>query len=194
MNSKFRTISNIFGLLTIGHTVIFTQTKIGAKDLEAKMRDEGHAVVLLHGELSVDERNNIIQSFRDGQAKVMIATNVACRGLDVEGVSIVINYDMPIDVLATAAAKKEPAPIQKAEKLMLTERAVVGNTEVAAACETYLHRIGRTGRFGKHGIAVNLIDSNRAYAVLRQIEKHFERPIRKLDVDDLEAIQNIQKD
>jgi len=191
-DGKFKTICNIYGLLTIAHSVIFTQTKLGAKELEAKMTNKGHAVALLHGDLSVDERNTIIQAFRDGQAKVMIATNVACRGLDVEGVTIVINYDMPIDVLASKPISFDKA--EDAELMLLREGAVVGKDEAAAACETYLHRIGRTGRFGRHGIAVNLVDSNKAYKVLQQIEKHFERPIKKLDVHDLQAIQNIQRD
>lgn len=176
--------------------MIFTQTKLGAKELQDKMTKEGHAVALLHGELTVDERNDVIQSFRDGQVKVMIATNVACRGLDVEGVTIVINYDMPIDVLATKAANKQSVSFntaEEAEMMMLKESAVVGKNEAAAACETYLHRIGRTGRFGKPGIAVNLIDSDKSFQVLKQIEKHFERQIKKLDADDLEAITNIQK-
>jgi len=196
-DGKFKTICNIYGLITIAHSVIFTQTKRGAKELQAKMTNEGHAVALLHGELSVEDRNTIIQAFRDGQARVLIATNVACRGLDVEGVTIVINYDMPIDVLATKAANRQSISFdtaEAAEMMMLQEGAVVGKNEAAAACETYLHRIGRTGRFGKHGIAVNLIDSDRAFKILKQIEEHFERPIRKLDSDDLEAIHNIQQD
>jgi len=193
---KFKTICNIYGLLTIAHSLIFTQTKIGAKELRAKMTSEGHAVALLHGDLSVDERNTVIQDFRDGKAKVMIATNVACRGLDVEGVTIVINYDMPIDVLATRSNKFSVSfdKAEDAELMMLNEGAVVSKNEAAAACETYLHRIGRTGRFGKHGIAVNLIDTDKAFKILKQIESHFETPIKKLDTDDLQAIHKMQKD
>lgn len=197
-DGKFEVISNIYGLINIGHSLIFTQTRQGAKDLDERMTNAGHAVAVLHGELSVDERNSIIQQFRDRRAPVLIATNVACRGLDVEGVTIVINYDMPIDVLTTKAnAQRASLSFEnpdEVEMMMLREGAVVGINEAAAACETYLHRVGRTGRFGKHGIAVNLIDSEKSYKVLKQIEKHFEKPIKLLGTHDLEAMQTMQKD
>lgn len=60
-------------------------------------------------------------------------------------------------------------------------------------CETYLHRIGRTGRFGKHGLAINLVDSDATLKILRQIETHFGKPIQKLDAEDVDEIEKIQK-
>ena len=78
-------------------------------------------------------------------------------------VTIVVNYDLPLD----ASGKPD--------------------------CETYLHRIGRTGRFGKHGLAINLVDGPKTLEIMRQIETHFGKPILKLDADDVDEIEAIQK-
>jgi ATP-dependent RNA helicase DDX19/DBP5 len=107
----------------------------------------------------------VLDRFRDGLEKILVTTNVMARGIDVEQVTIVVNYDMP------------------------TER-----NETTADCETYLHRIGRTGRFGKHGLAINLIDSETSLNILNEIERHFGKPIIKLDAHDMDAIEKIQKD
>ena len=103
--------------------------------------------------------------FRDGFEKILITTNVMSRGIDVEQVTIVVNYDLPMNAEATKAD-----------------------------CETYLHRIGRTGRFGKHGLAINLVDSEKSLNILKEIERHFGRPIRKLDAQDVDEIEKIQRD
>lgn len=82
-------------------------------------------------------------------------------GIDVEQVTIVVNFDLPMD--------------QKRQ----------------ADCETYLHRIGRTGRFGKSGIAINLIDSPHAMQLCNDIEKHFGKKIHYLDAEDADEIEKI---
>lgn len=114
--------------------MIFCQTRKMAMWLSEKMIKDGHAVALLSGELSVEERIQVhsqktkswpfIQSllvqvldrYRDGLERVLITTNVMCRGIDVEQVTLVVNYDLPVT-----------------------------HPEGKADCETYLHRIGRTG-------------------------------------------------
>lgn len=78
-----------------------------------------------------------------------------------EQVTIVVNFDLPMDV----------------------------NGE--ADCETYLHRIGRTGRFGKNGIAINLVDSERAMQICQTIERHFQKKIHLLDAEDADEIDKI---
>ena len=70
----------------------------------------------------------------------------------------------------------------------------VNKEATKADCETYLHRIGRTGRFGKHGLAINLVDSEKSLNILKEIERHFGRPIRKLDAQDADEIEKIQRD
>ena len=96
---------------------VFFQTRKTAAWLVERMQAEGHAVALLSGELTVEERIKILDNFRDGHEKILITTNVMARGIDVEQVTIVVNYDLPVNADGTKAD-----------------------------CETYLHRIGRTGK------------------------------------------------
>lgn len=150
-----------------------------------KLTQDGHSVAVLSGDLSVEQRLAVLDRFRAGLEKVLITTNVLSRGIDVEQVTIVVNFDLPMD--------------QAGE----------------ADCETYLHRIGRTGRFGKRknerktnskqrfftnfssifpgkcGIAINLVDSERSMAICRTIEQHFEKKIYLLDAEDSDEIEKI---
>ncbi|XP_014384068.1 PREDICTED: ATP-dependent RNA helicase DDX19A-like [Myotis brandtii] len=86
---------------------------------------------------------------------------VCARGIDVEQVSVVINFDLPVD--------KDGNPDN----------------------ETYLHWIGRTGRFGKRGLAVNMVDSKHSMNILNRIQEHFNKKIERLDTDDLDEIEKI---
>uniref|UniRef100_A0A1B6CZZ3 RNA helicase n=2 Tax=Clastoptera arizonana TaxID=38151 RepID=A0A1B6CZZ3_9HEMI len=157
---KYQAISNIYGVVTIGQAMIFCHTRKMAAWLAQKMSQDGHAVALLSGELTVDQRIAVLDRFREGKEKVLITTNVLSRGIDIEQVTIVVNFDLPIDV----------------------------NRQ--ADCETYLHRIGRTGRFGKVGLAINLIDSQEALNILCDVERHFGRKITLLDAEDMDELRN----
>lgn len=159
---KFDAISNIYGGLSIGQTIIFCHTRSTALWLSERMTGEGHAVALLSGELSIQQRVAVLERFRRGRDRVLITTNVCARGIDIEQVTVVINFDLPVDARGRAD------------------------------CETYLHRIGRSGRFGKAGLAINLVDSGRTLALVKDIEHHFGRPIRHLDTDDPDEIEKIQ--
>lgn len=163
IESKYRSIANIYGTITIGQAMIFCQTRKTASWLADELRQDGHALALLSGDLSPEERIRVLDRFRDGLEKILITTNVLSRGIDVEQVTIVVNFDLPVD------------------------------QQGKADCETYLHRIGRTGRFGKHGLAINLVDSPRAMAILKEIEKHFGKDIIKLDAEDTEEIEKIEQ-
>ncbi|XP_049769936.1 DEAD-box helicase Dbp80-like [Schistocerca cancellata] len=158
---KYRAISNIYGVVTIGQAIIFCQTRKIASWLSEKMSRDGHAVALLTGELTVEQRIAVLDRFREGIEKVLITTNVLARGIDVEQVTIVVNFDLPV---------------------LVNRR---------ADCETYLHRIGRTGRFGKAGIAINLVDGQEAMGLLRQIEEHFGKKIALLDAEDVDEIEKL---
>ena len=92
---KNKLLEDIYGLLTVGQSIIFVQTKRTADEVVSKMTQEGHSCVSLHGGLSPTERDTIMDDFRKGTAKVLIATNVLSRGIDVIGVNLVINYDLP---------------------------------------------------------------------------------------------------
>ncbi|CAH1787973.1 unnamed protein product [Owenia fusiformis] len=159
--AKFQALSNIYGAITVGQSMIFCHTRRTAAWLCEKMIAEGHAVALLSGELTVEQRAAVIERFRDGKEKVLITTNLSARGIDIEQVTVVVNFDLPV------------------------------NTQHQADCETYLHRIGRTGRFGKNGIALNFVDGHRSMQILKCIESHFNRAINKLDAEDFDEIEKI---
>lgn len=161
-NDKFQALSNIYGTISIGQSMIFCLTRRTASWLKDKMSGEGHAVALLSGELTVEERADVIGRFREGKEKVLITTNVSARGIDVEQVTVVVNFDLPV---------------------------LHGSQQ--ADCETYLHRIGRTGRFGKTGLAINMVDGARSLAVLKTIEQHFGRTISKVDAEDIDGIEKL---
>lgn len=161
--AKYRSIRNIYGTITIGQAMIFCQTKKTASWLAKELKEDGHALSLLSGDLGPDERIMVLDRYRQGLEKILITTNVLSRGIDVEQVTIVVNFDLPMD--------------QNGQ----------------ADCETYLHRIGRTGRFGKRGLAINLVDSPKSMAILKEIEKHFGKDIIKLDAEDTEEIEKIEQ-
>ncbi|KAG7214189.1 hypothetical protein KM043_001535 [Ampulex compressa] len=161
IDEKYTAITNIYGVITIGQAIIFCQTRKTAKWLAEKMTKDGHAVAELSGEHTVEQRISVLDRFRAGLEKVLITTNVLARGIDVEQVTIVVNFDLPMD------------------------------QNRQADCETYLHRIGRTGRFGKSGIAINLIDSSHAMQLCKNIEKHFGKKIHYLDAEDADEIEKI---
>ena len=122
--------------------IIFVRTKRTASELTSKLQEAGHSVDEYHGNLSQMQRERLVKRFRDGKVKMVVATDIAARGLDVQDLTHVINYDLP------------------------------DNTE------TYIHRIGRTGRAGKTGTAIALV-----HAGDRRTLKQIERRIRtKLDV------------
>lgn len=160
---KYEALANIYGALTIGQTMVFCHTRKSVKWLSKKLANDGHAVAMLTGELDIEQRLAILNRFRDGKEKVLISTNIAARGIDVEQVTIVINFDLPVDEMSRPDY------------------------------ETYLHRIGRTGRFGKKGLAVNFVDDWRTMAIIEQISKHFAKPINKLEVDDLDELEKLNK-
>ncbi|EDO46520.1 predicted protein [Nematostella vectensis] len=160
---KFEALCNMYGVLSIGQCVVFCHTRRNAAWLAEKMVKEGHAVALLSGEITIEQRIAVLERFRLGKEKLLITTNVSARGIDVEQVTLVINYDMPMDM------------------------------QGKADFETYLHRIGRTGRFGKSGIAVNFIDGQRSMNIMKKIEEHFGKKIQHLQADDVDELENLQK-
>jgi ATP-dependent RNA helicase DDX19/DBP5 len=125
------------------------------------MNAEGHSVVALHGAFEGPERDRIIDDFRSGKAKVLITTNVLARGIDVQSVSMVVNYDIPED------AQGNPDP------------------------ETYLHRIGRTGRFGRVGVAVSFVHDRRSWESMSKIQQYFGVEVQQVDTRDWDNVEEI---
>merc|ERR1711970_77527 len=140
-----------------------------AQNEEQKLNSAGHAVALLTGSLEMEKRTEVIKRFQQGLERVLISTNVTARGIDVEQVTLVVNFDLP-DI-----EEWDPK----------TRR----NGKREADCETYLHRIGRTGRFGKSGIAINMIQTQDDMRILKEIEAHFKRTIEQINYDDIDDLE-----
>jgi len=163
-NQKFEILSAIYGLLTIGQSIIFVSRRDVADMLGRKMTNEGHKVIVLHGKFEAEDRDKVMDAFRTGKAKVLITTNVLARGIDVLQVNLVINYDLPLD------GEGRPDP------------------------ETYLHRIGRTGRFGRTGVSINFVHDKKSMNEMKAIEKYFGKEIIRVPTDDYDEIEKILKD
>lgn len=129
------------------------------------MTSDGHKVVAIHGAFEGNERDTILSEFRDGKAKVLITTNVLARGIDVSSVSMVINYDIPMK----------------------------GRMDSAPDPETYLHRIGRTGRFGRVGVSISFVFDKKSYTALSQIAEHYHIDLIRLDTEDWEGTERVVK-
>lgn len=149
LEDKYAAICDIYSSVTVGQSMIFCKTRNMANLLAERMTRNKHKVAILSGELDVTQRANIIKRFREGSERVLITTNVTARGIDVEQVTLVVNFDLPTDAAGEAD------------------------------CETYLHRIGRTGRFGKCGVALNLVDGGKSRKILQAIERHFGKFFKK---------------
>lgn len=161
---KYEVLVELYNLLTIGQSIIFCAKRETADKIAQRMTAEGHRVDSLHGKLDTAARDRTIDEFRTGKCKVLIATNVIARGIDIQQVTLVINYDMP-----------------------LTQR---GEPDA----ETYLHRIGRTGRFGRKGVSINFVHDATSRKHMEAIEKSLHCHIVGVQTDDLEAMESTIKD
>ena len=155
---KLAFLADIYSLLTITQSIVFVETKRDADMVHRTLADAGYTCSVLHGGIDNDERDITMQDFRDGKSTVLITTNVLARGVDVDNVGLVVNYDMPVE-----GRDKQPD------------------------FETYLHRIGRTGRFGRKGTAINLVNDANELQVLAAIERHFAKDKGKEMISKAEA-------
>ena len=121
-------------------TLVFARTRGEVDDLAEALSGRGRDAAALHGGLAQEQRDRIMGRFRDGALDVLVATDVAARGLDIEQVSHVVNYDVP------------------------------------SSPDTYVHRIGRTGRAGREGVAITLVEP-REHRLLRDIERAIGAPL-----------------
>ena len=140
---KLSFLEDIYSLLTIGQSIVFVRTRQEADSVHKTLSESGYTCSVLHGEVDPSQRDVTMDAFRRGESTVLITTNVLARGVDVDNVGLVINYDIPTEANGSADF------------------------------ETYLHRIGRTGRFGRKGTAINLINDEKSLRTLLAVEKHF---------------------
>ena len=160
---KYQSLLKFYGLMTIGSSIIFVKRRDTAAEIERRMTADHHQVATLSGALEGSERDAVFNKFRKGEAKVLITTNVLSRGIDIQTVTMVINYDIP----------ELPG----------------GRPDY----ETYLHRIGRTGRFGRTGAALSLVHDRRSWNMLMEICKHFGTEPTRLDTGDWDNVEKMLK-
>merc|ERR1711962_733536 len=143
---KLDTLCDLYETLTITQAVIFCNTRRKVDWLTEKMHSRDFTVSAMHGDMDQKERDVIMREFRSGSSRVLITTDLLARGIDVQQVSLVINYDLP------------------------------------ANRENYIHRIGRGGRFGRKGVAINFVtdDDKRN---LQDIEKFYNTQIDEMPMN-----------
>lgn len=148
---KLDVLRDIYNSISITSCVIFCNTRRKVDWLANQMERANFTVASTHGSLDSEERRRIIQSFRDGQCRVLITTDLLARGIDVQHVSIVINYDLPSDL------------------------------------ENYLHRIGRSGRFGRKGLAINFV-RDEDVTQLRELERFYDTQVEEMPANIVELV------
>jgi ATP-dependent RNA helicase DeaD len=131
---------------------VFCRTRIEVDELTDTLKSHGYGAQALHGGMEQRQRDRVMQMFRQKQAEILVATDVAARGLDIDHVSHVINYDIP------------------------------------TAAEVYVHRIGRTGRIGRDGVAITLVDP-REQRTLRYIEAQTKQKIEITPLPTADALR-----
>jgi translation initiation factor 4A len=140
---KYNTLKDIFQVISLSHCIIYCNSVKRVSDLCEAMREDNFPVCCIHSYMDKAEREKSINEFRSGVARVLISSNVTARGIDIQQVSTVINFDIPKDV------------------------------------HTYLHRIGRSGRWGRKGTGINFI-TRRDIILLKEIEKYYNTQIVEL--------------
>jgi ATP-dependent RNA helicase DeaD len=148
---RFETLCRILDVDEPSSAIIFCKTKRGVDELVESMQGRGYNVEGMHGDMAQSQRMNTLRKFKEGNLDFLVATDVAARGIDVEDISHVINYDLPQDT------------------------------------ESYVHRIGRTGRANKEGIAYSLV-TPREYVMLKQIEKYTKSKIKRKEIPTIDEI------
>ena len=140
---KYFTLKDLYSSVSMSHCIIYCNSVNRVKELNTSMEDDGFPVCCIHSDMDKKMREESITSFRKGVKRVLISSDVTARGIDIQQVSVVINFDVPNSV------------------------------------DTYLHRIGRSGRWGRKGVGINLI-TRRDVDKLRRIEQHYSTQIKEL--------------
>jgi translation initiation factor 4A len=142
-NAKYSMLKDLFSLISVSQCIIYCNSVKRVIDLHEAMVEDEFPVCCIHSNMEKNQREEAFMEFRNGKSRVLISSNVTARGIDIQQVSVVINFDIPKCV------------------------------------HTYLHRIGRSGRWGRKGIGINLI-TRRDVPKLREIEGFYSCQIDEL--------------
>ena len=143
---KYLTLKDLFSFISLSQCIIYCNSIKRVEDLYEAMREDEFPVCRIHSSLEKSQRDKAFNEFRNGNSRVLISSNVTARGIDIQQVSIVINFDIPKCV------------------------------------HTYLHRIGRSGRWGRKGVGINFI-TRRDVGQLKRIEEHYATQINEMPQD-----------
>jgi len=143
---KYMTLKDLFTFLSVSQCIIYCNSVRRVQDLYEAMKEDEFPVCRIHSGMEKNEREEAFTDFKTGRSRVLISTNVTARGIDIQQVSIVINFDIP------------------------------------KCSNTYLHRIGRSGRWGRKGVGLNLI-TRRDISKLKEIEAHYSTEIKEMPGD-----------
>lgn len=149
---KFSTLCDIFNGISMNQTIIYCNNIKRVNILYDKLLQDGNNVCFIHGEMGDKERNNALNEFKSGNKRILISTDLTSRGIDIQQVSIVINYDIPTNK------------------------------------HVYLHRIGRSGRWGRKGLAINFVTKRDEYKI-KDIESWYKITIDELPLDFAKVLQ-----
>ncbi|XP_028076218.1 DEAD-box ATP-dependent RNA helicase 56-like isoform X2 [Camellia sinensis] len=141
---KNRKLNDLLDALDFNHVVIFVKSVSRAAELNKLLVECNFPSICIHSGMSQEERLTRYKGFKEGHKRILVATDLVGRGIDIERVNIVINYDMP------------------------------------DSADTYLHRVGRAGRFGTKGLAIIFVSSASDSDVLNQVQERFEVDIKEL--------------
>lgn len=143
---KLPVLLDLYQQIQVNQALIYVNKRQKAEWLAKQLAAQGFTLEHIHGEMDVGERKKRMEDFRSGTVRVLISTDLLARGIDVQQVSLVVNYELPVQR------------------------------------ENYVHRIGRSGRYGKKGVAINLVYGDELNT-LKEIEKHYSTNINELPED-----------
>lgn len=149
---KYSVLKDLFKFISLSQCIIYCNSVKRVSDLYEAMKEDEFPVCCIHSSMEKIDRDASFLEFRNGKSRVLISSNVTARGIDIQQVSTVINFDIPKDI------------------------------------HTYLHRIGRSGRWGRKGVGINFV-TKRDINKLKEIERHYCCEINELPAD-LEFLQN----
>ena len=142
-NWKFDVLFELYETINITQCIIYVNSKNILNILQQKLLDENYPISYIHGDMEQKERESNLHNFKNGTTRVLLSTDLLSRGIDIQQLSLVINFDLPRDN------------------------------------ETYIHRIGRSGRYGRKGVAINFV-TNDEFENLKIIEKHYNTKIEEM--------------
>ena len=140
---KYDVIADLYDIINVGQCIVYINNKSKIVEINDRLLRDNFPVSYITGDKTSEERNKIMEDFRGGKIRILLSTDLLARGIDIQQLSLVINYDLP------------------REK------------------ETYIHRIGRSGRYGRKGVAINFI-TERDIEELKFIESFYDTKINEM--------------